>query len=73
MITIAERLVVNCGVIPKPDSDGVGIGGGVEKKKFVGVEKKKFVGVGVGVEVTKKNFPKSESGFVVVFFDRAVH
>ncbi len=65
MITIAERLVVNCGVIPKPDSDGVGIGGGVEKKKFVGV--------GVGVEVTKKNFPKSESGFVVVFFDRAVH
>ncbi len=50
---------MNCGVIPKPDSVGVGVG--VEKKKFVGVGvvKKKLFGVGVGV--TKKIFSESVS------------
>ncbi len=45
--TLYRKVVVNCGVIPKPDSVGVGV---VKKKLF-----------GVGVGVTKKNFSESVS------------
>jgi hypothetical protein len=58
-----DPTVVNCGVIPKPDSDSDFDGVGVEKRKFVGVGvgvvKKRLFGVGVGV--TKKKFSESVS------------